>query len=305
MYHHLPVMLDEVLTGLKLKEGDYLIDGTLGGAGYTRASAKIVGPQGRVLAIDLDDLALKNARRLLKEADLKNVVLVKDNFRNMQAVVSAKFPAGTKFQGIVLDLGLSSAQLADEQRGFSFQGKRPLDMAFGAAEKSTLDIVNNYRLETLAKIFREYGEERFAYQIAKKIVAVRKEKYLENTEDLVAAILSALPARFRASRLNPATKVFQALRIETNQELEALKAVLPQTLDLLAPGGRLAIVSFHSGEDRIVKNFLRDHHLKELRVITKKPLVPQEKEITANSRARSAKLRIAEKIDPANKNDNF
>lgn len=293
MYNHIPVMLQEVLEYLQVKPGDKIIDGTLGGASYTLAIAQAVGIKGKVLATDLDELALKNARERLKEQKINNVVLVKENFKNLKTVIADNFPAGTKFQGIVLDLGLSSAQLEDEERGFSFQGERPLDMAFGDSFISTQKIVNRYVLLELTRIFKDYGEERFAYQIAKKIVAVRKNKVIATTKDLVDIILSALPARFRASRLNPATKVFQALRIETNQELQSLQTILPDIFDLLVPGGRIVIVSFHSGEDRIVKNFFRDHGRTELKILTKKPLVPAAEEIAANPRSRSAKLRSA------------
>ncbi|MCX6798291.1 MAG: 16S rRNA (cytosine(1402)-N(4))-methyltransferase RsmH [Candidatus Falkowbacteria bacterium] len=302
MYHHLPVMLKEVLEYLQPKSGGNFIDGTLGGASYTLALAAAVGPTGRILATDLDELALENARQKLTDLNLNNVVLARTNFKNIKEIVAAKFPATTKFQGIVLDLGLSSAQLEDETRGFSFQGERPLDMAFGDELKLTETIVNKYSLLDLTRIFREYGEERFAYQIAKKIVEVRRRETIKSTKDLVDIILSALPARFRASRLNPATRVFQALRMETNQELESLRAVLPLALDLLSPAGRLVIVSFHSGEDRIVKNFFRDHNRQELEILTKKPLGPSPEETNANPRARSAKLRAARRIQTRSPN---
>lgn len=295
MYSHIPVMLKEVLEYLSVKSGAKIIDGTLGGAGYTLALADLVGSGGKILAIDLDEMALNNARLTLKDLNLNNVVLVKTNFRNITQAVKDNFPAATKFQGIVLDLGLSSAQLEDQSRGFSFQGERPLNMAFGDSEINTATIINQYPVVGLTKIFREYGEERFAYQIAKKIVEVRSKKKITSTKELVDIILSSLPARFRASRLNPATKVFQALRIATNQELESLQEFLPQALNLLAPGGRLVIVSFHSGEDRIVKNFFREHKSKELDILNKKPLIPTAEEIAANPRARSAKLRAAQK----------
>jgi len=288
-------MLNEVLKYLAAKPGVKIIDGTLGGAGYTLALAKLLGPVGKILATDLDELAINNARLELKDLNLNNVVLAKTNFRNITQAVRDNFPATTKFQGIVLDLGLSSAQLEDKSRGFSFQGERPLDMAFGDSEINTATIINQYPVAGLTRIFREYGEERFAYQIAKKIVEARNQKKIETTKELVEIILSSLPARFRASRLNPATKVFQALRIATNQELESLQEFLPQALKLLAPGGRLVIVSFHSGEDRIVKNFFKDHKSDELDILTKKPLVPTAEEIAANPRARSAKLRAAQK----------
>lgn len=295
MYEHQPVMLAEVLEYLNVKAGDLVVDGTLGGASYTLALSRAVGDSGRVLAIDLDDLALDNARQLIEENKYLNITLKSGNFRNITELATEVFSDNAKVNGIVVDLGLSSAQLADRERGFSFQGERPLEMAFGEGTGRTKKILAKYSLLELTRIFRDYGDERFAYQIAKKIVEQRKSKEINNTKDLVDIILSALPARFRASRLNPATKVFQALRIETNQELEALEEFLPASLDLLASGGRLVVVSFHSGEDRLVKNFFRDNNKKELDILTKKPIVPSSSEIETNPRARSAKLRAAQK----------
>lgn len=295
MYEHQPVMLAEVLEYLNVKAGDLVVDGTLGGASYTLALSRAVGDSGRVLAIDLDDLALDNARQLIKENKYLNITLKSGNFRNITELATEVFGDNAKVNGIVVDLGLSSVQLADKERGFSFQGERPLEMAFGEGTGKTKKILAKYSLLELTRIFRDYGDERFAYQIAKKIVEQRKSKEINNTKDLVDIILSALPARFRASRLNPATKVFQALRIETNQELEALEEFLPAATDLLAPGGRLVVVSFHSGEDRLVKNFFRDNNKKELDILTKKPIVPSSSEIETNPRARSAKLRAAQK----------
>ncbi|MFA5184129.1 MAG: 16S rRNA (cytosine(1402)-N(4))-methyltransferase RsmH [Patescibacteria group bacterium] len=293
-YLHIPVMLAEVLEYLKPRSGQKFIDGTLGGAGYTIALAEKVGPQGGVIGIDLDGLAIENAATIIKSQGLSNIVLVQDNFKNLSSIVAARYPVGTQFDGIVFDLGLSSAQLADEARGFSFQGERPLDMAFGPVNRgSTADIVNQYPLLELTRIFREYGEERRAYQIAKAIVAVRREKRLKTTADLVAIIESVVPIRFR-TKIHPATRVFQALRMETNEELKAIEEVLPQAVRLLKPQGRLVVISFHSGEDRIVKRFFKA--AADLQILTKRPLVPTPAEIAANPRARSAKLRAAAKI---------
>lgn len=285
-------MLAEILEYLNPRAGRCYIDCTLGGAGYTIALAEKVGPTGKVLGIDLDELAIDNARQKIAQKKLENIDLVNDNFKNLATIATQKFPG--KVDGIVFDLGLSSAQLDDETRGFSFKGERPLDMAFGPQNKrSTADIINEYDLLELTEIFREYGEERRAYQIAKAIVANRRQKRLETTADLLAVIEKAVPFR-HYSKINPATKIFQALRMETNEELNVLREVLPQALSLLKPGGRLVIVSFHSGEDRIVKRFLKDNP--EVKVLTKRPQIAQEEEIVANPRARSAKLRAAEKI---------
>jgi 16S rRNA (cytosine1402-N4)-methyltransferase len=291
-YFHTPVMLKEVLEYLQPKSGQKFIDGTLGGAGYTLALAATVGPTGKVLAIDQDELAINNATAAIQSRQLSNIVLVQDNFKNLNTIVSRHFPAGTKFNGLVFDLGLSSAQLADETRGFSFQGQRPLNMAFGPdSENSSEQIVNQYPLLELTRIFREYGEEPRAYQIAKAITLARREQSISTTADLVAIIERVIPPRFRA-KLHPATRIFQALRMETNGELAALAAVLPAAVSLLAPQGRLVIVSFHSGEDRIVKRFFKATD--NLQILTKRPLTPTPEEIAVNPRSRSAKLRAAE-----------
>lgn len=313
-YQHIPVMLNDVLAGLEPKPGQVFIDCTLGGAGYTLALAKAVGPHGRVLAIDLDSLALENARQKIKSAGISNIVLVQDNFRNLQDIVKENFSENSKVDGIVLDLGLSSAQLDDESRGFSFQGDRPLDMAFnqeGHTAVATTTIVNRYPLERLTHIFREYGEEPKAYLVAKKIIEKRKKNWIRTTGQLLEIIFQVIKPNPK-SRINPATKIFQALRMETNKELEALEEVLPAAISLLKPGGRLAVVSFHSGEDRITKEFFKTeskdcicpatvpvcvcHHHATLNIITKKPIPVSDAESNLNPRARSAKLRLAQKI---------
>lgn len=292
-YQHIPVMLKEVLEYLEPRIGKKYLDCTLGGAGYTTALAKAVGPSGLVAAIDLDKLAIENASGIIKQQKLDNVRLFCDNFRNLAQVVAENFPAGQAFDGIVFDLGLSSAQLDDEARGFSFKGERPLDMSFGPTnQRSTAAIVNGYSLEELTAIFRDYGEERQAYRLAKAIVAARRLKPFATTGDLVRVIEEAIPFRFR-SRIHPATRVFQALRMETNEELDSLREALAAAVSFLRPGGRLVVVSFHSGEDRIVKRFLKDSS--GLEILTKRPLVPSEAEVAENLRARSAKLRAARK----------
>ena len=295
IYSHVPVMLKDIISFLDPKVGGKFIDCTLGGAGYTSAIAELVGEKGKVLGIDLDELALENARRLLKEKKLNNVELIRSNFKNLNEVAESVFP-GELVDGIVFDLGLSSAQLDDETRGFSFKGERSLDMSFGPDnELSTEQIVNSYPLLELTKIFREYGEEKQAYRIAKKIVETRKKKKIKTTSDLCALIEEIIPLR-SWSKIHPATKVFQALRMETNKELEVLAEALEQAEKRLKNGGKLVVVSFHSGEDRIVKNFLRDRKGKSFNILTKKPLSPESFEASSNKRARSAKLRAAQKI---------
>jgi len=286
-------MLDEVLKYLNPRAGQKYIDCTLGGAGYTVALAKAVGAKGCVVGIDLDELAIKNAQTIIDEQKLKNIILINDNFKNLRTIISENFSATEKFDGIVFDLGLSSAQLDDEARGFSFKGERPLDMSFGPAnQKSTEAIINQYSLLELTRIFREYGEEKRAYQIAKTIVEARRTRRIRTTADLLSVIEKAIPFRFR-SRIHPATKIFQALRMETNEELISLSEVLPVALSLLKPHGRLVVVSFHSGEDRIVKRFFKGET--GIKILTKRPLIPTSSEAEDNPRARSAKLRGAEK----------
>lgn len=313
-YQHIPVMLKDVLDGLRPQPGQVFVDCTLGGASYTLALAKIVGSQGKVLSIDLDDLALANAEEKIKLAGVSNIVLVQDNFRNLQKVIADNFPDNFQVDGVVMDLGLSSAQLDDESRGFSFQGDRPLDMAFsqeGHTAIATTTIINRYPLERLTHIFREYGEEPKAYQVAKKIIERRRKNWIKTTGQLMQIISEVIKPNPRV-KINPATKIFQALRMETNRELEALKEVLPAALKILKPGGKIAVVSFHSGEDKIVKNFLKTesqdcicpssvpvcvcHHKASVKILTKKPIPASENESNLNPRARSAKLRLAQKL---------
>lgn len=313
-YKHIPVMLKEVLFGLEPKPGQTFVDCTLGGAGYTLALAKLVGPKGKVLAIDLDDLALANAKEEIEKANVSNIILVQDNFRNLQKIVADNFSEDFKVDGVVMDLGLSSAQLEDETRGFSFQGDRPLDMAFsqeGHTAIATTTIINRYSLDRLTYIFRVYGEEPKAYALAKKIIERRKGKRIRTTGELLEIIAEVIKPNPRI-KINPATRVFQALRMETNYELEALREVLPAALSILKPGGRIATVAFHSGEDRIVKDFFRTEsqdcicpssvpvcickHTATLKILTKKPIPASDIESNLNPRSRSAKLRLAQKI---------
>lgn len=309
-YQHTPVLLPEILSILQVKTGGTYVDCTLGGAGYTLALARAVGPLGKIIAIDADELAINNARALSQEQNLHNIVLVHDNFKNLASIIKEHSIIA---DGIVFDLGLSSAQLADESRGFSFQGDHPLDMAFGAGEAvPTSRIINSSPLSELARIFRELGEEPQAYRLAQEIVAARKIKPLLRTKELVDIILKITPKRFQSGRIHPATRAFQALRLATNDEFGSLRLALEAVFDLLKVGGRLAIVSFHSGEDRIVKRWLKEKtsdclcpaqapvcvcgHLASFRLLVKKTIAPGDIEIKDNPRARSAKLRAAEKI---------
>jgi 16S rRNA (cytosine1402-N4)-methyltransferase len=309
-YQHTPVMLKEVIEYLKPEKGGYYIDGTLGGGGYTEALAKVAGLKGKILAIDLDEQAIKNTA----EKKLDNVILVQDNFRNLTAIIENNLEKGVLFDGFVLDLGLSSFQLADIRRGFSFREDSPLDMSFDSKGDNgkTRGIINNYSAEELARIFFNFGEEKHARRIARGIVERRKLSRIETTGDLAEIVKKAIPRRLWSERVHPATKTFQALRIAVNQELESLEKVLPQAMAALKKGGRIVIISFHSLEDRIVKEFFREEsrgcicppeipicrcgHQASLRIITKKIVLPSEEEIRMNPRSRSAKLRAAEKI---------
>lgn len=304
-------MLKEVIEYLDPKPGQNFIDCTLGGAGYTMAIAEKIGPEGKILAIDLDKSAIENAKKIIAGRKLANVILVNDNFKNISEIAEKHFK-NIKISGIVFDLGLSSAQLDDKKRGFSFQFDAPLDMRFNSEAEFSADyIINNYKQEELEKILKEYGEERYAKLIVRLIAAERKIKPVETTFQLVEIIKKAVPKKYLFGKIHPATKTFQALRIAVNKELENIEQALADSINLLSPGGRIAVVSFHSLEDRIVKNFFKKEakdclcppelpvcrcgHEKSLKILTK-AVAPSDEEIRQNSRARSAKLRVAEKI---------
>jgi 16S rRNA (cytosine1402-N4)-methyltransferase len=311
---HIPVMLDEVLNLLDLKKGGYYIDCTLGGGGYTFAISKIVGKNGGVLAIDMDSNAIKRAEKEIKDKKTKNIILENNNFANLEEIYKTHWLGKEGVDGIVFDLGLSSDQLEDAERGFSFKYDTSLDMAFGStAQGSTYDLVNYSKEDKLAGILRDFGEEKFSGRIAKAIVKEKRQKPIETTGRLVEIIGEAVPAFYRNNKkYHFATKTFMALRIATNKELDNIRLALPQALSLLKKGGRIAVVSFHSLEDRMVKNFFRTEsrdcicppqlpqcvcgHKQSLKILTKKPIIPSEKEIKNNPRSRSSKLRVIEKI---------
>lgn len=319
---HNPVMLNEVIHFLDIKKGEWYIDCNLGGGGHTEAILKMGG---KVLGIDLDLDAIKEVanNHNLKinlinnqfKAISENLILVQSNFSNIQTICST-FLRGLSPWGILFDLGVSSYQLETPQRGFSFQSDGPLDMRMDRSQAVTAsDLVNGLYGKELAEIFWKYGEESFSKPIAKKIVEYRSQKKIETIDELVKIILSVkhtnesprLKSRgtfFSGSRkenkikqIHPATKVFQALRIAVNDELNNLKETLPKSLEILQSEGKLVIISFHSLEDRIVKNFMKDEEKKcRVKIITPKPITPTEEEIQSNFRCRSAKLRVAEKL---------
>jgi 16S rRNA (cytosine1402-N4)-methyltransferase len=297
-YFHIPVMLDESLEYLAPHKGGIYFDGTLGGGGYTFALAKAVGATGAVVATDLDPAALANAKSNLEKKGEKNIFLYNDNFCNLEEVIASSPFADKQFDGFVFDLGLSSAQLDDSERGFSFRQDAPLDMAFGGGQR-TVQLVNRLSEQSLKQILSEFGEERFSGRIATAIVSGRRRHPITTTGQLAEIITQAVPAAFRRGPRHPATQTFQALRIATNDELDNIETALPAAFKRLKPGGRIVVVSFHSLEDRIVKNCFKELGRGDDRVaniLTKKPLVPGDKELANNPRARSAKLRALEKI---------
>ncbi|MEE9493291.1 MAG: 16S rRNA (cytosine(1402)-N(4))-methyltransferase RsmH [Gammaproteobacteria bacterium] len=306
-FDHQPVMLEQVLTGLSLQPDGYYVDATFGRGGHSRALLRQLGPKGRLLVLDKDPEAIRSAKLLAQQDE--RVSVVHTSYMNLvDAVKESGWLQGV--QGVLLDLGVSSPQLDDPGRGFSFMQQGPLDMRMnteaGIDAASWLAEASD---EEIAKVLRDYGEERFAWRIARKIVETREETPLETTRQLAELIASTVP--FREKHKHPATRSFQAIRIFINQELHELKAVLPQTIDVLAEGGRLAVISFHSLEDRIVKRFIRDEYrgpelppdlpiipeayLPRLRPLGK-AIKTDSEEIQANPRARSAILRLAERL---------
>ncbi len=293
---HIPVLFNESIEALSIKKDGVYIDGTLGGAGHAAEIAKHLGPDGTLIGFDLDSNAIARAEEKLSTFPCKKI-LVRENFRNLDNVLAENNI--DQVDGIFLDLGWSSFQIADPERGFSFQVDGPLHMTLKDnptdEDVTAWDIVNTWDENIIADMLYAYADERASRKIARAIVDVRKRKPIDTTFDLVAVIESVLPKK-AWMRTNPATKTFQALRIATNDEYGAVKDVLSKGFEKLKPGGRFAIISFHSGEDRIVKNFFRDQaHAERAVLITKKPIIPTDEEVVQNPRARSAQLRILQK----------
>lgn len=307
-FHHYSVMLKETIEELKIRPEGVYVDGTLGGGGHAFEICRRL-ETGRLYGIDQDDAALEAARERLAPFEGK-VTFLHDNYCNMRSALEGEHVAGA--DGILLDLGVSSYQLDTQDRGFSYRYDAPLDMRMDRRQTLTArDIVNGYPETELYHIIRDYGEDPFAKNIAKHIVSARERKPIETTFQLNEVIKGAIPARMRQNG-HPSKQTFQAIRIECNRELEVLRDSLDDMIDLLNPGGRLCIITFHSLEDRIVKNAFRKAEnpctcppdfpvcvcgkKPKGKVITKKPVVPGKEELEENNRSKSAKLRVFEKI---------
>lgn len=296
---HISVLLDESIKYLNIKENGIYVDATLGGAGHSKAILKHLS-SGHLYSFDQDSYAIEYASKVLES--FSNYTLIKSNFQHLTSELNRLNVF--KIDGILFDLGLSSFQIDDRKRGFSYLDDFDLDMRMNQqSDFSAKDVLNNYSIEQLTKVFRDYGEEKNAYQIAKKIVAKRP---INTTKELVQ-ICDEVNFKVKG---HSAKRVFQALRIEVNQELDVLEKTLDQLISLLNPGGRIVIITFHSLEDRIVKHYFKDNSEVKiikglpiavepeapLKLINHKPILPSEEELNVNSRSRSAKLRVAEKV---------
>ena len=307
-FAHKSVLLDETIEGLKIKPDGIYLDGTLGGGGHSSEICRRLSG-GRLIGIDQDAEAIAAATERL-EPFREKVTLVRDNYCNAPAVVKSLGLEGV--DGIVLDLGVSSYQLANVERGFSYRYDTALDMRMDTRQSlSAKEIVNEYPERELYRIIRDYGEDQFAKNIAKHIAAARKDRPIETTGELNELIKAAIPAKMRANGGHPSKRTFQAIRIECNHELDVLKNSLDELIGLLNPGGRICIITFHSLEDRIVKSAFRKNENpctcppdfpvcvcgkeSQGKVITRKPILPGAQELETNSRSKSAKLRIFEK----------
>jgi len=284
---HAPVLVEQALSFLLQEPEGIYVDGTLGGGGHTEAICSRLSGTGRVIAFDVDEEAIRFAASRLA-AYSSRLITIRSNFNSMRSEL--RLLNITEVNGILLDLGVSSFQLDNNDLGFSFRGEGHIDMRMDRRQTVTgWDVVNTYREEDLRTIIWTFGEERYGRRIAKKIVAARP---IDSTMHLRDVVGSAVGGRFLTKTL---ARVFQAIRIEVNKELESLEAMLRDSLQLLAPGARVVVISYHSLEDRIVKSFFRLHPA-ELKILTKKPVMPGDEEIAANKRARSARMRAAERL---------
>lgn len=310
-FNHKSVLLEETIESLNIKPDGIYVDGTLGGAGHALEVCKKLSENGRFIGIDQDEDAIKAAtERLSIYKDKVKIDIVKSNYHEIREVL--KSLDIERVDGILLDIGVSSYQIDTVERGFTYKEDAPLDMRMDKNSSiSAKDIVNNYSEMELFRIIKDYGEDKFAKNIAKHIVLRRSEKPFETTGELIEAIKAAIPAKVRAGGGHPAKKTFQAIRIEVNKELEVLEDSIANMIELLNDKGRLSIITFHSLEDRIVKNKFRDNEnpcvcppnfpvcvcgkVSKGRVITRKPIVPGDEELKYNKRAKSSKLRVFER----------
>lgn len=294
MTTHVPVLINEVLELLAPAEGKVIIDCTLGGGGHAEELLKKLQGQGALYGIDADERNLLLAQQRL--TSYKNVHFTRDTFQNLAQIGAHIKEKESHVDAILFDLGLSSMHVDQPERGFSFQKEGPLDMRFDTrGDLTAADIINTYSQNDLIYIFKTYGQERHAKKIAEEIVHARRSTRFKSTTQLAAFISGIIWQK--ASKVHPATRVFQALRIATNNEIEALEKGLYAAASLLSPGGRVVVISYHSLEDRIVKNFFRNQKkIGTLNVLTKKPITPTQQEIEMNRRSRSAKLRAAQKL---------
>lgn len=313
-FKHITVLLKETVDALDVKENGVYVDCTLGGGGHTEYLLSQLSEEGRLIAFDQDETAIKNAEKTLKKyVDTGQLIFVQRNFRYLKDALSDL--GITQVDGVMYDLGVSSPQLDEASRGFSYHQDAPLDMRMDLDGPVTAeDIVNDYSYEQLVKIFFRYGEEKFSKQIARVIEKTRLEKRITTTGELVDLIKEAIPAPARRKGGHPAKRVFQAIRIEVNSELEVINETLEQAIDLLKPAGRISVITFHSLEDRLVKNIFREYSAPKdlppglpvipveyqpvLKLVNRKPITATPEELEANNRSRSAKLRIAEKTTP-------
>lgn len=308
-FSHKSVLLEETIEGLDIKPDGIYVDGTLGGGGHSYEIAKKLSEKGHLYGIDQDEAAIEAAGERLKEYK-DRVTIIRDNYEN--AVSDLKQSGVTGVDGIILDLGVSSYQLDTVERGFSYKYDTELDMRMDLRQPlSAKEIVNDYSQADLARIIRDYGEDKFANNIAKHIVAARQKKPIETTYELNDIIKAAIPAKMRAEGGHPSKRTFQAIRIECNRELDVLKNSLEEMIRFLNPGGRICIITFHSLEDRIVKSMFKKQEnpctcppgfpvctcgkTSLGKVITRKPILPSDEELEVNSRSKSAKLRIFER----------
>lgn len=308
-FSHKSVLLEETIEGLDIKPDGIYVDGTLGGGGHSYEIAKKLSEKGHLYGIDQDEAAIEAAGERLKEYK-DRVTIIRDNYEN--AVSDLKQGGVTGVDGIILDLGVSSYQLDTVERGFSYKYDTALDMRMDLRQPlSAKEIVNDYSQADLARIIRDYGEDKFANNIAKHIVAARQKKPIETTYELNDIIKAAIPAKMRAEGGHPSKRTFQAIRIECNRELDVLKNSLEEMIRFLNPGGRICIITFHSLEDRIVKSMFKKQEnpctcppgfpvctcgkTSLGKVITRKPILPSDEELEVNSRSKSAKLRIFER----------